>query len=148
MPDLQVKETCQRLSGLSQLINRLGEVEESFGLDDDITSSTDKEPPKRKQGKDSELICSLGSEILQRIREVLWKPDSGYESEVDILSKFATLMIAEAQRQLIAKSKIDGTETSINRDGSDERCESNVGEQSQDFGEDFCTQFLNGDAFS
>jgi hypothetical protein len=79
MPDLQLKETCQRLSGLSQLMNRLGEVEKNFNLDnDDDILSPIAERTKHKAGKNSELVSYLCSEISKRIRDVLWEPDSRF----------------------------------------------------------------------
>jgi hypothetical protein len=149
IPDLQLKETCQRLSGLSKLINRLDEVEErmeSFELED-MVPPTSKEFAKSKEGKDLELALSLSLEIQQRVRGVLWKSDSGFESEIEnLVSKAVSLVIAEGQRRANeGGSEIDGKDTSINDDSS----ESNFGDQSQDFDvdENFCVQFLNNDAF-
>jgi len=48
IPDLQLKETCQRLSGVLKLITRLGEVEENFEPED-IISLRKKEPAKPKE---------------------------------------------------------------------------------------------------
>ncbi|KAE8449007.1 hypothetical protein EG329_008595 [Mollisiaceae sp. DMI_Dod_QoI] len=148
LPDLQLKETCRRLSGISQLINRLGEVEEGFGVEETI-SPTNKEHAKSKEGKDSESVSSLLLELQDRIREVLWKNDSGFQSEmVTLLSKVASLVIAGAKKHMSAEAEVDGKETSSNDDGSEEISETNVGEQNQGFDDDFCIHFLNSDAFS
>jgi hypothetical protein len=147
MPDLKLKETCQCLSGLLQLLNRLGEVDESFERED-IEDITISEAARPKEGEDSELVFSLGMEIHQRVMEVLWKYDSGAESGIDdLLCKVASLVMAEGERQTKAESEIEGKETSSNDDGTEE-IGSNAGGQDRDFDEDFCIQFLNSDAFS
>jgi len=65
-----------------------------------------------------------------------------------LLSKVASLVIVEAQRQVRAKAKGDDKETSSNDDGSEVISGSNFGDRTQDFDDDFCVQFLNNDAFS
>lgn len=150
MPDLQLKETCQRLSGLSQLIHRLSEAEENFRLDDpeELGTRNNINARKLKRGEDFELAISLSSQIQQRVKEVLWQPDSGSELEVEtLIQKISIIVVAEAKRQLEAESEIGGKETSSSDDGLEE-IGSDAGEQNQDFDDDFCIHFLNNDAFA
>ncbi|KAE9374299.1 hypothetical protein N431DRAFT_437754 [Stipitochalara longipes BDJ] len=154
MPDLQLKETCQRLSGLSQLVNRLGEAEKDFNLDDDddddnVLHPSAAERTKCNAGNNSELISSLCSEIRKRIKAILWKPDSGFDPDINpLLSNVTYLMVAEIQRNIVAEFEVDGRESSSNDDGSEETCESNVGGQNGELDDDFCIQFLNSDALA
>lgn len=88
------------------------------------------------------------SEIKKQIEDVLWKKDD-VEPEMDsMFSEMAELMMNAAEQKLAAESEIDGKESSSNDDSSEDTCGSDVGGQNTEFGEDFCIQFLNSDAFS
>lgn len=145
LPDLHLKETCQCLSGLSQLVNRLsGEIKKDFvdlrNIGDALTKNVGR--------KNSELVISLCSEIKEQIRAVLWKSDD-VEPEMDpLFSEMAELMINAAEQKRAAESEIDGKKSSSNDYSSEDTCGSNVGGQNKEFSEDFCIQFLNNDAFS
>jgi hypothetical protein len=73
-PDLQLKGTCQRLSDVLKLMNRLGGVEENFGLKD-MLLPTNKESAKHKEGN---ILSSL----------LLWARKTG--SELETLSASLT----------------------------------------------------------
>jgi hypothetical protein len=117
VPDLQLKETCQRLSGLVSMINRFRECRHSnpnFSvLGRPVRDVLDKDD------KVSDLKSFLASEIYCRVREVLGKP--------------------EDENFFYEKGDVEDSSEDVY--GSDE------GEQDKGFSEHFCMQFRNAHAF-
>jgi len=147
MPDLRLKETCHRLSGLFQLIDRLGGIEEGLGLENE-TTPTSGEFVKPKTNKNFHLLSSWSCEIERRISKVLRNADSGNEEELEHLaSRIISLVIPELERRMKeSESETDVEETFSNEVKLEEICQSNAGEQNGEFDDDFCTNFLNDDA--
>ena len=147
MPDLHLKETCHRLSGLYQLIDRLGGIEEGLGLEDEILA-THGEFVKPKTDQKFDLLSSWSCEIDERIRKVLRKADSGQEEELEHLtSRIFSLLGPELERQMKeSETENDVEETFRNEVNSEEICQSNIGEQNGEVDEDFCINFLTDDA--
>jgi hypothetical protein len=149
MPDLHLKETCHRLSGLYQLIDRLGGIEEGLGLEDEI-SPTHGEFVKPKTNQKFDLLSSWSCEIEQRIRKVLRKADSEQEDEDEVehlASRIIYLLRPELERRMKeSESENDVEETFSNEANSEEICQSNTGEQNGEVDEDFCINFLTDEA--
>lgn len=76
MPDLLLKETCQRLIGLSQMISHLNEVDASLTLEDAFLVLS-------KDNTISPHTSFLASEIHRRCGEVLGRPEPEPELEID-----------------------------------------------------------------
>jgi hypothetical protein len=147
MPDLRLGETCHRLSGLYQLIDRLGGIEEGLGLEDEI-STTHGEFVKPKTNQKFDLLSSWSCEIEQRIRKVLRKADSGQEDELEHLaSRILSLLRPELERRMKESESETGVEEAFSNEvNPEEICQSNTGEQNGEVDEDFCINFLTDDA--
>ncbi|PMD47128.1 hypothetical protein L207DRAFT_560720 [Hyaloscypha variabilis F] len=152
-PDVQLKKTCQRLSGLSQLIQRFvkaqNRLNSSYRLLMYKHPESVAEREENKPGENLELVTSLCLEIEKRVKTVLWPPGSDFKSDMESwVSIIAKVDIAGAKPGEEKEPEIEGKETSSNDDDSEETWGSSVGDQNGEFGEDFCMHFLNNNAFS
>jgi hypothetical protein len=122
---MQLKETCQRPSGVLPLIEYLNQISERRSILSPFLSGPDGEPIK-KNNKNYTLLRFLVSEISCRVKEVFGNPD-----------------FSKAVR---GDDKLD--DESGDEDSSEEISESGKGEDKTGFDEDFCINFSKINPFA